>query len=194
MTPTPSRDRRIFDTLPLIPDGIRIRADLLPPTVWGSNVRALALTTNPRTWDRLRIPVCEAANNLCEACHRPAPGRRRPDCLEQWAFDVHGPVPVQRLRRLVALCPDCHNTQHIGRAQNIGILDDVRDTLQRVNGWGPAQVEADIARAWARFNAISTVAFALDLSVLADRLSWPGRPDLYWTAEQRAELGSTYEG
>lgn len=191
------RAQLAVDTLPLDPDGVRVRCDALPPTVWGSNVRALAERSPERgVWDRLRFATGDAAGNRCEACgvesSTPGGRPRRPDCHERWVFDLTGPVPVQRLDRLVALCPGCHEVQHLGRATTLGRRPVVLATLMRVNRWERIDAVADIIRADYRFRLVAEHRFDLDLSALTGTLVWPGRPDLYWPAAARAELGSTY--
>lgn len=192
------RAQLAVDTLPLEPGGVRVRCDALPPTVWGSNVRALAERSPERgVWDRLRFATGDAAENRCEACgvesSTPGGRPRRPDCHERWVFDLTGPVPVQRLDRLVALCPGCHEVQHLGRATTLGRRPVVLATLMRVNRWQRIDAVADIVRADHRFRLMADHRFDLDLSVLAGTLVWPGRPDLYWPAGARAELGSTFQ-
>ncbi len=183
-----------LDMLPLQEGGIRLRADMLPPTVWGSNIRAMALTAGPKLWDALRFPVCAAAKNLCESCGNPAPNNRRPDCHERWEFTTTGPTPVQRLRRLVALCPTCHEVQHIGLANIKGRIGDVQATLMRINNWTAREAKQDLQRAEHRYQAIKEIEFDLDLSVLKGQLVWPGNDDLYWSATDRAELGNVFTG
>ena len=185
------------DTMPLEPGGVRIRCDALPPATWGSNVRALARTSaEPGVWDRLRFMTGDAALNVCEACGTaPASAdgrRRRPDCHEKWTFDMTGATPVQRLVRLVALCPACHEVQHLGRTTALGRRPIVMLTLMRVNQWERVDAVADVIRADYRFGLLSEHAFDLDLRALTGHLVWSGRPDLYWPASERVELGTTF--
>lgn len=186
-------DVRLID--PGAADGVRIRTDMLPSTTWGSNVRGLV---SHKDWDRLRLPVCAAAENRCEVCGRH--GRRvngrtlRPDCHEIWVFETRNGRNVQRLERLIALCKACHSVQHMGRAAARGTTEHTIRTLQRVNGWSRDEALADIRRAIARFEALDHVQFDLDLSVLAGKLSLPGYPDLYIPAAERSELGNSYYG
>ncbi|MET8430049.1 hypothetical protein [Nocardia sp. NPDC004860] len=107
------------DTLagPESPDGVVIRSDLLPPGTHGSSIRGLV---DRKIWDALRIPVCAAAGDRCEICRDQVirnGGIGRPDCHEKWIFEFHAGRPIQRPRRLIALCPGCHQVQHSGRAR-----------------------------------------------------------------------------
>lgn len=175
---------------PGAPDGVRIRADLLPASAWGSNLRGILTTAQ---WDGLRLPVCAAAAGRCQICGT-ARRDRRPDCHEQWSFELRSldpgepAIPVQRLERLVALCAGCHAIQHIGLAGLRGQMDEVRSRLARLNAWSPSQVAADISRANRRFALLEAVPWDLDLAVLAGCIEIPGFPELYIEAGAREYL------
>jgi hypothetical protein len=169
---------------------VRLRADLLPASSWGSNLRGI-LTAS--AWDRLRRPVIEAAGGRCQICGA-RPRARQPDCHEQWAFalgaqDDGAAIPVQRLIRLVALCTGCHAVQHVGLAGLRDQMDQVRARLARLNHWDSGQVAADLHRAGQRFTLLEAVPWDLDLQVLAGQIEVVGFPDLYIPASARAYLG-----
>jgi hypothetical protein len=134
--------------------------------------------------------VCAAAGDRCEICGRESfAGKghawRRPDCHEVWSFEDADGRDVQRLARLIALCPSCHSVQHAGRALD---LDDVAGTLCEINGWSNDQAWSDIRRAFNRFQQFKAVPFDLDLRVLIGRLVVPGFEDLVIPATARARL------
>ena len=176
---------------PSASDGVRLRADLLPASTWGSNLRGLL---SPTQWDRLRAPVLAAAGLRCQICGAARPARR-PDCHEQWIFGLEAivpgdiPLPVQRLVRLVALCPACHEVQHVGLAGLRERLAEVRARLGQLNSWTPAQVSADLDRAARRSVLLEQVPWDLDLRTLAGQIEIPGFPDLYLDAAARERLG-----
>ena len=63
--------------------------------------------------NRLRHQVAADAGDRCEICG--ARGRRWPvECHETWDYDDDR--KIQRLQRLVALCPACHEVKHAGLA------------------------------------------------------------------------------
>ncbi|MEZ0096279.1 hypothetical protein [Streptacidiphilus sp. EB129] len=181
------------DTLagPAAPDGVRIRASLLPESVWGSNVRGLVTQS---IWNKLRIPVCEAAGNRCQICgHRPT--TRRPDCHEKWSFTpatTPGTPGVQKLEALLALCAACHLVQHTGLARIRGEQDSVLDHLMRLNGWSAEQAWADVVRASNLGGHLWDLAWDLDLSLLRGQLQIPDYPDLLIPHAARAGLGNSY--
>src|SRR5207302_1396445 len=89
-------------TFTLHPGETRLTVELVPSSCWYTNVRSHV----PKTvWDRLRRQVAAEAGNRCEICG--GRGRRWPvECHEVWEYDDD--EKIQRLQRLVALCPACH--------------------------------------------------------------------------------------
>lgn len=174
---------------PVAPDGVRLRASLLPESVWGSNIRGLVSRTH---WDALRIPVCDAAANRCEICGT-ACRPRRPDTHEKWTFTpAAGPRPgVQKLQKLIALCRDCHRVQHSGLARVRGEQFLVQSHLQRVNQWSAHQASDDIDRAAALGELLRHEPWDLDLSTLQRRLAIPGYPALRIPHTDRVHLGNS---
>jgi hypothetical protein len=189
--PAASRARRPPSTGELGPG--QLRCDLLPASTWGSNLRGVF---SRRDWDTLRIPVCTATGDVCEVCgaeaHTDDGRKRRPDCHELWIFERRNSRNVQRLDRLIALCPDCHRAQHIGLAGVNAETDLVIAKLCEVNAWTTAQATMEMKRAWAEYEHRQRYRWDLDLSALRDRVTIDGYPDLYFAAEERARLGNSY--
>jgi len=173
----------------------RLHASLLPTTTWGSNLRGIFSNAE---WDRLRIPVCTAAGNVCEVCgaeaHMDDGRKRRPDCHELWGFEHRDGRNIQRLTRLIALCPDCHRVQHIGLAGLKGETQLVIAKLRAVNGWTRRQTELELDRAEAEFVDRERYAWDLDLSALSDAVTIDGYPDLYISSAARNQLGNSFYG
>jgi hypothetical protein len=77
------------------------------------------------------------------------------ECHEEWAYD--DTTCVQRLVRLVALCPDCHLAKTPGRAEWLasddrrysGLPKQVHQHLADINGW-----DADTATAYVRWSTL----------------------------------------
>jgi len=83
----------------------RLTVELVPSTCWYTNVRS---NVSKAVWDRLRGEVAADAGNRCEVCG--GRGRRWPvECHEMWDYDDDR--KIQRLERLVALCPACHEVK-----------------------------------------------------------------------------------
>jgi hypothetical protein len=178
------------------PDGLgpgQLRADLLPASTWGSNLRGVF---SADVWDKLRIPICTAAGNRCEVCGAEAfmdNGRRcRPHCHELWIFEHKNGRHVQRLDTLIALCPDCHRVQHIGLAGINSETGAVIAKLCEVNCWTQQQAQRELNRAWAAYEQRQRYRWDLDLSALREIVTIDGYPDLYIPANDRYRLGNSY--
>ncbi|MBM7832061.1 hypothetical protein JOE59_002766 [Agromyces cerinus] len=191
------RDWQLLTVLTLNPGAspgeVRMRADMLPPSTWGSNLRGML---KDAAWRKLSRETSEAAGRRCAICGAESFGPnhtpQNPDCHEMWVFEVADGVLVQRLERLVALCKACHNVQHAGRAEKLGLTGDVVDTLCRVNRWTPTESEDDIDRAWDRYELMSGLEFDLDLRALAGRIQVGDDVDLYFRARERERLGNSW--
>ena len=135
----------------------RLTVELVPSTVWGSNVRS---RVRPSVWDRLRRAAYASAGHRCECCQ--ATGRL--EAHEVWAYDDAS--HVQRLVRLLALCPRCHQVKHYGRTMNTRRGADALAQLCQVNGWTKAQALAHVGEAFAVWRRRSAAPWTVDLSVL----------------------------
>lgn len=110
--------------------------EIVPSTCWWSNVRSHVA---PAVWERLRRTTAEAAGNRCEICG--GRGWRHPvECHEVW--DCDDVRRVQRLVRLIALCPACHEVKRLGLAAKRGPQHAALAHLAEVNGWTEADAEA----------------------------------------------------
>lgn len=82
----------------------RLTVELIPSTSWFTNVRSHLPTGE---WDLVRRAVYRRARYRCEVCGGRGGGPDGPnhpvECHEVWAYDDEH--HVQRLERLVALCP-----------------------------------------------------------------------------------------
>jgi hypothetical protein len=143
----------------------KLEIELIPASAWGENLRSAL----PRAeWDRLRKQVYADAGNRCEICA--GRGRRHPvECHEVWEFDER--AGVQRLVRMIALCPRCHEAKHFGLAALRGREQAAREQLRKVNGWTPAELAEHISESFRVWESRSRCEWTLDLSVLAGRRS-----------------------
>jgi hypothetical protein len=191
-TPQPVQEHPMVDAVPIGP-GL-LYPDMLPENVWGSNLRGILTRTQ---WDQLRIPVCEQAGNSCEVCgqpgHDPDSGKpRRPDCHELWHFEVTSTSAVQRLARLIALCPDCHRVQHAGRASVRGELSMVVKQLRAVNSWSDTEIRLALESADERLRWRRTHSWDLDLSLLEGKIRLTDGSGMLIPASERTRIGNSY--
>ena len=143
-------------------DAPKLTVELVPETCWYSNVRSNV----PRAeWDHLRKLVYAAAGHRCEICG--GHGRQHPvECHEVWEYDDER--HVQRLARMVALCPRCHEVKHFGRAQMEGNERRALRWLKEVNGWTEAEAIHHVQAATFAWRERSRHEWELDISFLED--------------------------
>jgi 5-methylcytosine-specific restriction endonuclease McrA len=139
----------------------RLTIELVPKTCWFSNVRD---RVSRQDWDRIRSQVYEQADRRCEVCG--GRGSRHPvECHEVWEYDDAS--GVQRLVRMIALCPACHEVKHIGLAGMKGRGDLACAHLAEVNGWTSEVAARCVEDAFAVWRTRSSRTWALDVSALA---------------------------
>lgn len=167
---------------------LALRADRLPHTVWGSNLRAFF----PRNrWQELSRLTSDRADGKCEVCGRGPGERPNLDCNEMWEFIDEGGANIQRLVGVIAMCEWCHLTQHSGRAHNMGRFEDVMMVLMAVNNWTHTRAMQDFDDSVADFRVRSEYAWDLDISVL-DGWVELAEMGLRISAVDRARLGNAY--
>lgn len=143
----------------------KLTVELVPKTCWFSNIR----TTLPRKeWDRLRKEQYAKADYKCEICGGTGleQGVKHPvECHEIWEYDDK--KKVQKLKGLIALCPNCHMVKHFGRTSAIGKQADALKHIEKVNGWDHKDTVTYIAKCFETYSKRSKEQWDLDISVLS---------------------------
>ena len=108
----------------------RLTIELLPQEQWGANLYQLL---QGKRWDTVKKETYRRAGNRCEICGGVGT-RVAVQAHEVWEYDEA--AGTQRLVRMIALCPACHDAKHFGRAQAGG---------PDPSGWpdGPAPAEPE---------------------------------------------------
>jgi hypothetical protein len=142
----------------------RLSIELVPRELWGESIA----NRYPSQWRKLRVIAYARAGHQCEICGRT--GSRRsasnPGGLEAheiWAYDISedGTSGVQRLVRLIALCPQCHACKHMGRSVTVlppQVLADLVGHFLAVNGMTREQYQRATSEAmtkWEERNKLS---------------------------------------
>lgn len=134
--------------------------DLVPRTSWYENVRSNVPASD---WEKLKRETFSRARYLCEVCG--GRGDRWPvECHEVFTYDDE--QHVQKLVRLVALCPRCHEVKHIGLAGVRGKGARAVAHLAQVNGWSVKDAELYIEACFETWHRRSCHQWKLDLSFL----------------------------
>ncbi len=139
---------------------MKLTSELVPKTAWYSNVRSNV----PRSeWDVIRKKVYAAAGHVCEICGDV--GKKHPvECHEVWEYD--DVTHIQKLARMVALCPACHSVKHLGRARIVGIYHIALQQLMKVNGWTYQDAEEYAAGVFIEYKERSKHNWKLNLDAL----------------------------
>jgi hypothetical protein len=121
-----------------VPGGEQLFVDVVPHTAWFSNLRSVLPA---RDWDTLRKRTYAKAGNVCQACGGRGP-RHPVEAHERWVFNAAN--RVQRLDRIVALCPACHAATHFGLARIRGFEAEAIHHLCQVNSWSEEQAWSEV--------------------------------------------------
>lgn len=143
-------------------NNLKLTIELVPSSSWMNNVRTV-LTT--KQWDILRKAVYEKAWNICEICG--GTGNKHPvECHEVWSYDDK--THIQKLIRMIALCPNCHTVKHFGLAQLRGKADWAKKHFMKINNLKSAEAEKYIKQAFQTWLDRSKKEWTLDLSSLKE--------------------------
>lgn len=135
--------------------------ELVPKTCWYSNVRS---NVSKGEWDKIRRIIYSRAGNVCEVCG--GRGSRWPvECHEMWMYDDER--HIQKLVKLVALCPACHEVKHIGLAGIRGRSRQAMAHLAKVNNWSMGDVQLYVEGVFEKWEQRSRHQWTLDISYLA---------------------------
>ena len=139
-------------------DAPRLNIELVPRTVWRSNVRS---NISPQEWETVKRATFAKAALQCEICS--GRGVRWPvECHEVWEYQDKNHRQV--LIRTQALCPDCHHVKHIGLAEKKGEGHIALRHLSVVNGWTIDEAREYRDKVFRIWHKRSQYQWALDLS------------------------------
>lgn len=134
--------------------------DLIPRSAWFSNLRSELTEDEWRACQRLTY---KNACYRCEVCG--GQGVEWPvDCHERWEYDEGS--GIQRLIGLVALCPECHESTHMGHADINGEAAEATWHLMDVNGWDDRAASNHIKEAFRVWGLRSQIQWTLDATWL----------------------------
>jgi len=147
---------------------MKLTIELVPSTAWYTNVRS---NVSKQEWDIIRKHCYELSGNKCEVCGdigRNQGVKHNVECHEIWSYNDK--ELIQKLEGLIALCPMCHRTKHVGLAQLNGQLDSVRKHLSKVNNLKLNESYQYIQDSFLIWNERSKYEWVLDISYLNNYL------------------------
>lgn len=151
--------------------GRQLFVDMIPRGSWFKNARS---ATNEDDWGNVRRLVYARAHDRCECCTRkrgsvPNFSTGEPlslDAHERWDFVSDGTNHTQRLRRIIALCDDCHDVTHWGFNAKNGYEAQAVAHYAWVQNLTFAEVDKAVNLAYARNEYRSQYRWDIDVGVL----------------------------
>ena len=173
-----------------------VLGDLIPATSWGSNLHNLLTRSS---WEELRRRTFLKTGFRCETCGID----RNLECHELWEY--HEPLPdylarhacgIQRLIRLMALCADCHETHHLGLAEQRGRGPIAFGRIAAYNRWTDSDLERYRAFLIDRYERRCQCTWLLDVSCvvpapLVISKKWQLENDGFLSATTKTGLSQT---
>jgi hypothetical protein len=139
---------------------MKLEIELVPKSAWNSNVRSMV---SGKEWDTLRFKVYEHANHNCEICG--SKGKRHPvECHEVWSYDQN--TSIQKLTRLIALCPTCHQVKHWGLSEILGYTKSCIVHFKIVNSVNDHALECHLSDVWKQWEDRNLIKWTQDISLL----------------------------
>ncbi len=129
----------------------KLQIELVPRPLWRKSLKS---TLGRSEWDRIRRIVYRRQGYKCGICG--ATGTLY--CHEQWEYDDDN--CTQTLTGFIAVCDDCNNCIHMGRAQSVLSKADFNSVLEhyaKVNGCSKEDTSKDIAEASAKWRERSSI-------------------------------------
>lgn len=144
----------------------KLKPELVPDSCWYSNLRS---NLPKEVWQRIRRKAYENSGGYCAVC-----GAKlgRFEAHEVWSYDIK--TKVQKLEKVIAICPDCHSVIHIGRTQLKGDEDRAIAHFCKVNGCRYADYRKVLGEANLRHEKLNKVdGWMIDVRVIADMFRNP---------------------
>ena len=157
----------------------------IPRTTAGVNARTLC---SKEQWDKVRFACYQRSGYVCEVCGGVGPDHPV-ECHEYWEWD--GPSGVQKLVKLIALCPDCHHAVHLPGTMyrtTAQMINPVRsyielgelymnlvDHVANVNGCTLNQARSNLLTAYKQYLLRSRFQWKVNVDLVVDFTEQPTR-------------------
>jgi len=141
---------------------MKLTIELVPKTAWYSNVRDIL---SKAQWDAVRKQVYSAAYDLCQICGGVGP-KHPVEAHEIWSYDEAS--GIQKLEKILALCPACHQVKHIGLAQIQGKFEKAVLHFMKINEVARSAALAYISAQFKIWEERSKLEWKLDITELSN--------------------------
>lgn len=143
---------------------MKLTIELVPQTCWYTNVRS---NVSVEMWDFIRKKAYSKAKFRCEICSDVGQNqgvKHSVECHEIWHYDDVNKRQI--LTGLIALCPNCHKTKHVGLAQMKGEEEIVIQQLVKVNGMSRGEAKEYISVSFEVWQKRSRYDWEIDISFI----------------------------
>ncbi len=140
----------------------KLSIELVPSSAWYSNVRDIVTKAQ---WDIIRKQVYSAAYDVCEICSGIGP-KHPVEAHEIWSYNEAS--GIQKLEKILALCPACHQVKHIGLAQIQGKLEKAIKHFMKINEVTRAAALTYIESQFKIWEERSKLKWTLDIAELSN--------------------------
>jgi len=139
---------------------MKLVSELVPSSAWRKNLRSEL----PRpVWDKIRRAAYKRAGYKCEICG--GVGKKHPvECHEVWSYDDD--THIQKLEKVEAICPACHEVKHIGLAQVRGRYAHALAHMCMVNNISADKANEVISKTMAEWEMRSEEEWECDMTEL----------------------------
>ena len=117
----------------------KLNFELVPDGCWYSNLRSIL---SKAQWEFIRNEARERAGGRCMVCGKKSSSL---EAHERWSYDEQR--ALQKLETVIAVCPNCHEVIHIGRAYLIGRGKEAEAWFIKVNGCTQAEFHTALGEA-----------------------------------------------
>lgn len=143
----------------------KISFDLVPATCWHSNLRSVL---KKEEWDRLKKFVYKDCSYRCDICFgkfgKIQDKKHSVEAHELWSYDDVN--KIQKLDRIMCLCPDCHLSHHIGFANTINKKRECYAHIKSVYSLNDYELRETVSKAFKTFEDRSNYDWIADISWL----------------------------
>jgi hypothetical protein len=147
--------------------GNELFIDLIPSSCWFKNVR----TSIPRKdWNIIRKRIYKRVNYTCECCGINTDeddSNGQLEAHERWEYDEIN--KIQTLKRIIALCHECHQSTHMGYASIIGKKEEAMEHLKNVGKFSDEELEKHYKNAFSEWKKRSEYNWKLDISLVTPK-------------------------
>ena len=145
---------------------VKLEIEMIPAKCHYSNLRSIL---SKKEWDRIRKISYKHAKYKCEICgdNGKNQGYKHPvECHEVWYYDDE--KKIQKLIKVISLCPNCHLVKHYGRALALKLEDKASTHLKKVNQWTDEQVTKHVEESYKILKQRNKHEWKLNLKVLIE--------------------------